>query len=165
MAFGVSGGPTGIGIGGGAFPTVDIKLLGDEDLRRAFIRLSAQMQKKIARKALRAGAKVVLKAAKRFAAPLSKRLARFLKLRARKRSRVKIGFNIWTPRREQLGIPEKAAGNWPIAWEMGFKHAKTGQHMPARSYLRRAADEYKDAAFGVIRSVLRREIDLAWSKK
>jgi len=144
---------------------IDFNLIGASDLERAFQRLGLQMQKKIARKALRAGGKIVLAAAKRFAAPLSKRLARLLKLRARKRSRVKIGFNIWTPRREQLGIPEKAKGNWPVAWEMGFVHAKSGKHMPARSYMRRAADEYRDACFGAIRNVLRNEIAAEWLKK
>ena len=144
---------------------IDFKLTGAPELSRAFTRLSGQMQKKIARKALRAGGKIVLAAAKRFAAPLSKRLARLLKLRARKRSRTKIGFNIWTPLREQLGIPEDAKGHWPVAWEMGFRHAWTGRHMPARSYLRRAVDEFRDAAMGAIRTVLRREIDAAWRKK
>ncbi len=134
---------------------LDAKLVGDLKLTKAFNNLERSIRGKIARKALRAGGKVVLKEAKKQAAAVDdpttpsdimKRVARLLKLRAMKRSRKHIGVRIMTPTREQLGIERD---HYPPA------HIELGtSKTPAHPYLRNSLKSQKLAAMGAFRREL-----------
>jgi hypothetical protein len=144
--------------------SIDISLLGDKKLERAFRRLGTPaLMKKTLRKALRAGGKYLLVYIRVAAGKISQRLSRAIKLKARKRSRKWIGMTIWTPRREELDIPKSAKGHWPTHQEFGWTDL-AGQYHPPRSYLRAPADERKEDVFRIVRNKLRQEIDRLWRK-
>ena len=144
--------------------SIDIKLLGDKSLSRTFSRLPGAVQKKLLRKGLRAGAKIVLARARILAGRISKQLGRLLKVRALKRSRRRMGVLVVAPTKAKLGIPEDAKGYWPAHIEFGFRHT-SGKQVPARPYLRPAADQTKEAAFKAIGDSLREAVDQEWRKK
>lgn len=122
---------------------IDLKLLGDKALQRNIDKLTNAVQKKIVRKALRAEGKLLLADIKarilsiRVTGRHTDPLARLTKLRAIKRSRSRIGVQIVTPTRDELGIP-KDAGYWPAHMELG---SSTG---PATSYLRVVTNANKE---------------------
>lgn len=103
---------------------IDLKLLGDKALQRNIDKLTNAVQKKIVRKALRAEGKLLLADIKarilsiRVTGRHTDPLARLTKLRAIKRSRNRIGVQIVTPTRDELGIPSDA-GYWPAHMELG----------------------------------------------
>ena len=122
---------------------IDIDMLGDKELARDFAALPFKVQKKLFRKSLRPGAKIVQARAKELVPVKTGRLKRSLKIRATRRARRVLGVQVLTGTREQLGISPDAKGYYPAALEYGYKTA-SGKVVPKRSYLRRAADEKKE---------------------
>ncbi len=135
---------------------VDISILGDKQLQRKLRRLATQVQKKIVKKALREAGRPVLAAAQQ-KAPVGKsgRLKKSLKLRARKQRRGEFGVEIRTGTRTELGIAADASGFYPMSIEYGFTHARSGQKVPAQSFLRAAIDENARKAKTIIISEVR----------
>lgn len=132
---------------------VSIELLGDRLLVEAFKLLDIKMQKKIARKGLRAGGKIVLAAVKAKVPTKSGKLKKSLKLRSIKRTRTGIGVYIRTGTRAELGISERAKGYYPFSQEYGT--SKT----PAHSYLRAALDEQRVKAIQEVRGTIWDELE------
>ena len=148
---------------------VHIELLGDKELERALARLDPKVQTKLTRKGLRAGGKILLSETKRHASYISDKLVTGLKLRALKRRSRRgaatkvLGVVVLTPTKQHLGIKENAPGFWPVHVEMGFKHVG-GKHIPARSYLRKAADNNRERVFSVVGASIREALNDVWSK-
>ena len=145
---------------------VGLALQGDAELLRAFNALDDKIQKKVTRKGFRAGGRILLNASKAAAAPISSRLAKSLKLRALKRRGKRgkgklIGVVVITPKKEVLGIASDAKGYWPAHVEMGFKH-RGGQHIPARSFLRRPAIRNEARVFAATGQEIKRVIEEIW---
>jgi len=127
---------------------VDISLIGDKELQRKFKTLVGKVQKKIARKAIRAGAKIVLADAKNRAPVLSGKLKKSLKVKAIKRSRSTIGVLVQTGTREKLNIPEGSKYYYPAAVEYGHGG------VAAKPFLRPALDTNADRALSTIQREL-----------
>lgn len=98
-----------------------LELKGFEEVTRVFETLEPKLQKKALRPALRAGAKVIQKDAKRRAHKRSGLNARWIKVKSLKRSRKSIGVSIQTGTREQLGIPASDRGYYPFSEEFGTR--------------------------------------------
>jgi HK97 gp10 family phage protein len=135
---------------------IDFKLLGDKKLARKFRRLEDKMQKKIARKAMRAGAKPLLKDMKTAAAAITnprnstetmKEVGKRLKLRAIKRSRVRMGVQIVTPTREELDVVK--GNHYPPA------HIELGTSDTApQPFMRGPLKAGRERSLGIIRREL-----------
>jgi len=114
---------------------VDISVFGDKRLERALRELPVRIQNKVARKALRAGAKVIGDEARARVAVSSERtrpgrhLRDTIKVRAMKRSRAKFGFNVQTGRRIELGIPPDEKSYYPFSLEYGTAKAAAQPYM------------------------------------
>lgn len=102
----------------------DLKLEGFEDVIKTFNTLDDKLQKKAMRPALRAGAKIIQKAAKNKSPTLTGKNKKFIKVKSLKRSRGSVGLAIQTGTREQLGIPRDEHGYYPMVLEYGSKHVK-----------------------------------------
>lgn len=154
---------------------VDIRLLGDKPLQRAFRRLPITVQRKLARKGLRAAGKIHLQAAKsaalafskgaegRFDEPLMPKIAKGLKLRALKRSRRGFGVRIVTPTREQLGLGPNVRGYPPAHIELGAVHT-SGKQLPALPFMRAPFDQNKEKMLAAIRGSLRDGLREEWDR-
>lgn len=124
---------------------VSIKLTGDKELQRKLKALQGKDQKKVVRKALRAGGKIILAESKRLVPVDSGRLKKSLKLRAAKGKRQTFGVQVMTGSREELGIDPNDKYYYPAAIELGIDQKRS------RSYLRAAVKSKKRqffAAFG-----------------
>ena len=90
-----------------------------KDVVREFQRLEKVVVRKAIRRALRASGKVVLAEAKAKAPVKTGRHKKNIKLRAIKRKRNRIGVNITTGTRAELGISAMASGYYPRHQEFG----------------------------------------------
>ena len=139
--------------------TVDISLLGDKALSKKLRRLETKVQKKIVRKALRAGARPILASAKALV-PYSEGLRRrsgkhlrdTLKLRALKARKGRFGVQVLTGTREELGIAANESGYYPLSLEYG------GGNAPAQPYLRPALDMNRVRSTRIVHYTIRRGI-------
>lgn len=102
----------------------DLKIEGFESVIKTFNRLPDKLQKKALRPALRAGAKIIQKAAKEKSPTLSGKNKKFIKIKSLKRSRLEIGVEIQTGTREELDIPRNEFGYYPMTLEYGSQHVK-----------------------------------------
>lgn len=137
---------------------VDIQLLGDKRLQRQLNSLDRKVQRKVVRRALREGAKIVAEAAKENAPVDEGTMRDSIKVRAHKaRRRGEFGVSVRTGTREELGIPQDAMGYYPFSIEHGYINALTGQHVAANSFMRRAADENEAIVFTRIRRIIAAE--------
>jgi len=115
---------------------IDISVLGDKKLQKQLKNIELKMQKKIVKKALRMGTKVVLARAKALV-PVSlgntqgKHLRDTLKIKAFSKKGV-FGSTVITGTREQLGIDANDRWYYPAHVELGTKK------MSPRPYLRPA---------------------------
>lgn len=123
---------------------VDISLLGDKKLIRKLKRMEPAVQKRIMRKALRAGARPVRDESRRRAPILTGRLKKSIKIRALKRSRNKLGVLVQTGTRAELGIDPDDRYYYPAHVELG--HGS----VPAIPYLRGALDSKAQEALRII---------------
>lgn len=103
--------------------TFDISMLGVPQLTAEFKALESKFQKKALRKGLRAGAKIIQRAAKANA-PQGEtgNLRKFIKVRADKRSRSRLGIRVMTGTRDQLGIDANDPVYYPGVVEYGSKN-------------------------------------------
>ncbi|MFQ5625591.1 MAG: HK97-gp10 family putative phage morphogenesis protein [Methyloligellaceae bacterium] len=131
---------------------MDISVFGDRRLQFMLNDRLPKEAKKIMRKALRAGARPVLKQARQTAPRGSGALRRGIKLRSIKRTRKSIGVIVRLPKREELGIPADAKYYYPAAHEFGTKH------IPAKRFLRAALYENEKRFFSIVRDVLKKEL-------
>lgn len=127
---------------------VDISLVGDKKLQRKFKQLVGTVQKKIARKAMRAGAKIIQQDAKKRVKTKSGRLKKSIKVKAIKRSRRAIGFLVRTGTRKELQVDENSQYYYPAALEYGHGGVR------AFPYLRPALDNNADKALKKIGEVI-----------
>lgn len=140
--------------------TIDIRVLGDRELQRKLNRVVDKVQKKIVRHALREGGRPVLANAQAKVPTGEGRLKASLKLRARRARRGEFGVEVRTGTRQELGIPASATGYYPASIEYGWTHARSGLPIPARSYMRAAADEQRVRALGIIGREIGRGIEM-----
>ncbi len=121
--------------------TFDIRLLGVPQLAAEFKALESKIQKKALRKGLRAGAKIIQRAAKANA-PKGEtgNLRKFIKLKADKRSRSRLGIRVRTGTRQQLDIPANDPVYYPGIVEYGSKDR------PPQPYMRPAFNTSKGGA-------------------
>jgi len=133
-----------------ALPAIDISMVGDRKLRRAFARLPVNFQRKIGREAIRGGTKPMFQAVKANAprGPTGD-LKRRLKLRTLKRSRVQIGVQITTGTMEDFGIPKKSAKGkdkffYPFIQDVG------SAKLSATRFMREKFDAMEKATFNRI---------------
>lgn len=140
--------------------SIGLALEGDKKLQRKLAKLPNAMNNKIARPALRAGAKLIADETKKNARAAStrgsresilKRVAARLKVRAMKRSRTRVGFRILTPPKEQLGLSPSHKWYPPAHIELGTRKTK------AIPYMRKALADKRAAALEKIRTT-------AWTK-
>ncbi len=110
----------------------EIRLEGFHELSQAFNKLPVTLQKKALKPALKVGAKIIQADAKRLSKRKSGDNKRFIKIKSMKRSRVKIGWNIVTGTREQLGIDKDDPFYYPMVLEYGSRK------QPAYPYMRPA---------------------------
>ena len=119
---------------------IELQLEGFDDVIKTFEKLDDKLQAKVMRPALRAGAKVIAKAAKNKSPTLTGKNKRFIKVKALKRSRKTIGVAIQTGTREELGIPRDEFGYYPMALEYGTQHIKK------RPFMRPALEQNRGKA-------------------
>lgn len=142
---------------------IHVQLEGFEELSRTFNSLARGVQGKIIRPALREGAKIVRDEAARRVPVDTGRLRKSLKVRALKRSRKFVGFQITTGTQDELGIKTPKSGKrnyYPFVIEYGGVVGGTarkvrigrrtrvvkdgGRRIPARPFLRPAVDANRD---------------------
>lgn len=143
---------------------ISVRLLGDKELRAVLAGLGGPKLKSALRKALRAGGKIVLALAKSRVPRDTGALARGLRLRALKRSRVRLGVRVMTPPREKLKIDPDAKGYYPAHVELGHKKPD-GTQVPAQPFLRNAHDQSEGRVVATVRSELARLLAQAWREK
>jgi len=116
----------------------DINLRSHEALIRDFRKLDPKMQHKVALKGLRKAMQVTKMRAKSLAPKLTGEMARGLYVSARSS---KDGFvaiaKLNLPRRSSLSKLSKK-GYYPVSQETGWKHSKSGKHIPAQEFLAQA---------------------------
>lgn len=146
---------------------IDISMIGDKGLERAFKRLPVALQKKGVRRAFTRAARPILKAV-RSRVPGSgerhKALRSGIKSRAGRRTRRGI-IRRWIllPTRAELGIPADAKHYWPAALEYGHI-AGGGTFVAPRSYLRTGFDATEKLAEAIIRKELGDFVAAEWRK-
>jgi len=131
----------------------DMKLEGFEDVLKTLDTLTDKMQKKAMRPALRAGSKIIQKAAKAKSPTLSGKNKRFIKVKSLRRSRNIVGVAIQTGTREQLGIPRDKFGYYPMILEYGSKDQKK------QPFMKPALEENRVKATAAIGKKLKSEIE------
>jgi HK97 gp10 family phage protein len=130
---------------------IDITMLGDKELEKALAAIDEKMQKKLMQNALREGAKIIAEEAKVRAPKRTGMLKRSIKVRAlHQKKRGTLGVQVQTGTRRELGISEQAYGYYPAALEYGWRMKRSGEHVPAKPYMRPALDTKRGQAFRVI---------------
>ena len=136
-----------------------VSLKGVKAFQRRLNKLTEKEFKKALRTGLRQGAKKAVAVAKQRVPEKTGTLKRSLKVRATKRSRVRVGVKIETPPRSVLALgqggPTRSAarvltgkGYYPAVQEFG----SSKRNIPERNYLRQA---HANAVPGTIRAVKR----------
>lgn len=142
---------------------VDISLLGGPELRAAFSRLEVNVQRKVARTAMRQVGRVLLAATRALVPVKSGKLKRSLKLRGLGRSRRGFGVRVMTGYPDQLGLREDRTGYYPMSQEAGWT-TKAGVRHEGQSYLRAAFDANREQMFLMLADGIGKAIDEEWNK-
>jgi HK97 gp10 family phage protein len=132
---------------------LDFKLEGFDELAKKFDKLDEKVKKKALRPSLRAGAKIIQKSAKSKAHKLSGDNAKFIKVKALKRSRTSFGVAIQTGSRTDLKIPRDQEGYYPFSEEFGTDDT------PAHPYMRPALREKRGEATRAVGKELGKRIE------
>ena len=130
---------------------VDISMFGDRELQRMLDKLPDKVQLKIARKAIK-------NSVERLRPEIIRRLSgdpvgvdtdtlrgafRAVQIKSHgKAGLIRFGFPF--PTREALDIDAEDKWYYPMAIEYGYIHAKSGQYVPPRPFMRNAVDENYD---------------------
>ena len=140
----------------------NIELLGDKELIATLQSLPENMERKILGQAIKEAAKVVLAAAKsRAPRGATGNLARYLKIKALKRSRRRLGYGVFTGTREQMGLKAGAKGYYPAHVHLGreIRNAEFGtRHVPAKPFLRSALIENEPTALARLAEAIRQRL-------
>lgn len=113
---------------------LDITAFGDERLVRDFEALPGKIQKKIGRKVLRAGAKIVADKAKILAPVDTGALRRSIKVRAMKRSRTRIGYIAFSN----------------VRYAFAVEYGRPRKGVPGNPFMTVASDTSKNRVFKVM---------------
>lgn len=109
---------------------VDFRFIGDRELRRDLTRMAANVQKKLARKALRLSAKAIADGMKAAAPRDRGDLKASVRVRAMKRSRTRIGVLAMAG---EKGTGRRGDAPWAFHVEYGTEHT------PAQPFVRPTA--------------------------
>lgn len=147
--------------------SLSIGAVGGPTPNALFEGLSKAMEKKIARRATRAGATVVLNAARSIVGKRTGKLARGLRVRALKRSRKRFGHKVVTPTREYLGIAKDAKHYYPAVLEYGTKGGRPWKSDPRKRtkaraphpFMRPALKNNQGAVLEAVRSTIKVETE------
>lgn len=145
-----------------ARPFLDIGFFGDAELQRNLNKFTEKLQKKIAKKALKKGAEVILHRARALVPVDTGALAGSLKIRAftsgykTRRGADLIGVVIEPGTRKELGIAPDDPYYYPAVLEYGGQHGEYRRPMP---FLRPAFDSGKAEADRVIAAEIRRGVE------
>lgn len=101
--------------------SVDITMIGDEEVMKLFKQLPDNLQKKFARQAMRKEAKKVMAKVVAATPVHSGRLKESWKLKALKRNRKRIGLYIESGTRSELGVAAFYRGYYPAHIELGTR--------------------------------------------
>lgn len=137
-------------------PNFDIRLLGDEELTRNLKRLDHEIQKKIAKRALREGAKPMLETAKSLVPVRTGRLRDSLKIKSYTASRGGyITADVKPGKREELGISKDDKHYYPSVLEFGDKR----RGIQPKPYLRPAFDANKSRSLSIVKAIFKAGIE------
>lgn len=131
--------------GGGK--SVTIVVTGDEEINRMLDRLDGPQARQAIRQAARHALRPTLLAAKRNAPRKTGKLARNTKLRALKRSRVRIGARVTSGSAKTDHTGEAYYGAFQeYGWTLGKRGGPRGRKIPGKHWMKRAADETQSEA-------------------
>ena len=157
-----------------------LELNGDRVLRSRLRSLPKRSQGRVLRPALRAGAKVVLSAAKQSAPSDTGALKRSLVVRAAKgRKRGQVAYSVYTSAKTLKKKRGEGSTFYGAFQELGFKLGRRlrqssrfagslrvnrggsggEQRVPGKRYLRNAVQSARSAALNAIRTVMRAKLD------
>lgn len=125
-----------------------MSVLGVPELDKRLDELERGAAMKVVRPALRAGMKAVLPFVLALVPQLTGNLARSIKLRALKRKKGRVGIEIVTGTRDQLGIPADSPWYYPAHVELGTEHA------PATSFMRAGLKSGQGSALAAVTAKL-----------
>jgi HK97 gp10 family phage protein len=134
--------------------TGTVKLIGGEELRRKLLTIDKKVAKQISSQALRAGAKVMLDATRRITPVISGTLKRSLKVRAGKRKKDRVSFQVQTRDGDYKG--ETFYGAF-----VNFGHRVGKREVPANPFMARGFELSKNAALSKVTDVLKSGIEAA----
>ncbi len=137
-------------VASGAADHVRLEVRGTEQLKRHLDQLADVEIRKILRKAMRAGAKVILPAA-RANAPVgaSGAVRRGIRVRAAKRSRRYIGITVTLGKGFFQG-DEFYGAFQEFGWKTGKRKSSNRRQVPGKHFLQRAAEQKGKAAGDVV---------------
>lgn len=131
----------------------DLELKGFENVLAQFNTLEDKVQKKALRPALRAGAKIIQRAAKSKSPRASGKNRKFIKIKSIKRKRGSVGLMIQTGTRQQLEIPLDKQGYYPMVLEYGSEHVRK------QPFMRPALEQNRPKATDAIGKELKKRIE------
>lgn len=141
-------------------PALSMKLEGAEALRKTLDRIEAKIATKIAKKAMREGAKVVLRAAKARAPVDTGRMKRALIVRAaRRRKRGEASFNVMFDTKKYPDLVTVTSDGKRFFYPAIVEYGTSSR--PAKGFIRAAWDSQKAIALRVIMTQFRKGIEQA----
>ena len=144
---------------------VTIVVTGDQEINAMLARLTGPQAKSAVRQGARHALRPVLAAAKRHAPKDTGTLGKNIKLRALKRSRVRIGARVTSGGRTSTGKSTDYTGDayhgafQEYGWTPGKRGGKRGTKVPGKHFMRRAADESQEEALRRYRDFLRQKFE------
>ena len=132
----------------------EVEFIGLKKLLKKLETIEPKVAKKLFRRSLRDGAKVIQREAKRLVPKLSGDLRRGIRVKAGRRSRTSASVLVVSPTREKLGIPLGATGYYPATIE----YVSPARGIPADPFFTDAFDNKEDEAMAVITQSLRAQI-------
>ncbi len=138
----------------------DIRLEGGPELERKLAALDRKVAFKISSQALRAGAKVVLKATKARAPKRSGQLRKALRVRAGKRRKGSIRFSVLTSDKDYTGDTFYAAFV-TFGHKVGSRKLANRKSVPADPFMEDAFNASRDEATKTIIATIRQGISSA----
>lgn len=144
--------------------SVTVVLTGDKKVNRMLREISGTQGKSVIRKAARAGIKVVLPAAKRYAPSRTGLLRRNIKVRTLRRSRTRVGARITIGAESFQGKTFYGAfqeWGWRVGKRQGLTKAAlaTRPKVPGKFFLKRAADSKRNSALIVYHAAIKRGVE------
>lgn len=133
---------------------LDISLIGDAELATKLGGLTDKLERKVVRQAIRKAAQLILRDAKQRAPVESGALRRNIRIKALRRSRRRVGFNVQTGTREQMGISPDDPFYYPALVELGVPGRIEG-----RRFMRDALRDNRDQALKIMRDEILKGVE------